>query len=596
MFFASLMTISSYDHDNSDDDEDSLYNLEHESSSGVGKGKKRSSACPYQFEDRNENCFDEEDEEEYDLDDYYSEDDQDDEPPSMHKTTVLWRHVLKQKKSGQGKQGGTQVFMCRHCKNIYHGSYTRVFAHLMGSLKGQSVGIAFCPVVAKNAELAKKIKRQVRRVEVSSSAFELRRSRIDNPKKPISMTTSSSGSRKTVDIRDTFKKVERDDVDHKIIRFLCANGIPFNVLRSPYWEEMISAVSKVPGYKPPSYEKARTTLLDSEKECVHRELNEFREKFEEFGVSIVSDGWTNIKNKHLINILASNCFGSMFLYASDFSNVQQSAANIAEFLKTGFKLVGPSNVVQVITDNATNCKLAGEELKQTYKYIFWSPCVVHTLNLIFKDLAHEFHWLGETYLQSKEIVKYITNHSKALAIFRSNEKLELIKIAKTRFASHYTTLKRLLDVRESLRLTVISDRWSDWKQSCTDEIMKKRAVTTETTVLDEEYWDSVRLALLITKPIYKMIKFCDQEGPIIGEVYEGMDNMLGEIKDNLKGQPDLYEKIHKIVSNRWDRMNVPLHSLAHMLTPKYYESEYLKIPAAGGVKRVSPGKNFILSI
>ena len=35
----------------------------------------------------------------------------------------------------------------------------------------------------------------------------------------------------------------------------------------------------------------------------------------------------------------------------------------------------------------------------------------------------------------------------------------------------------------------------------------------------------------ITEPIFSVIKFCDREGPKIGEINERMDNMVGKIKD-----------------------------------------------------------------
>jgi hypothetical protein len=55
-------------------------------------------------------------------------------------------------------------------------------------------------------------------------------------------------------------------VDAKVVRFLCAYGIPFNVLCSPYWHDLVKAIDETPkGYKSPNYEKVRTKLLDREK-------------------------------------------------------------------------------------------------------------------------------------------------------------------------------------------------------------------------------------------------------------------------------------------------------------------------------------------
>ncbi|MCI50004.1 hypothetical protein A2U01_0071248, partial [Trifolium medium] len=67
--------------------------------------------------------------------------------------------------------------------------------------------------------------------------------------------------------------MERADVDMKVMRGLCANGIPFNVLRNPQFVQMLEAINMGPkGYKPPSFEKARTVLLDECKRSVEKDL------------------------------------------------------------------------------------------------------------------------------------------------------------------------------------------------------------------------------------------------------------------------------------------------------------------------------------
>ena len=53
----------------------------------------------------------------------------------------------------------------------------------------------------------------------------------------------------------------------------------------------------------------------------------------------------------------------------------------------------------------------------------------------------------------------------------------------------------------------------------------------EDTVLDGHFWTQVKYVIQFTKPIYNMIRFADTNQPVIGEVYEQMDSMLGQIKD-----------------------------------------------------------------
>ena len=46
--------------------------------------------------------------------------------------------------------------------------------------------------------------------------------------------------------------------------------------------------------------------------------------------------------------------------------------------------------------------------------------------------------------------------------------------------------------------------------------------------------------------------------------------MLGKINDILANDPVVYDLIHKMVVERWYKMNILLHCLAYILVPKYY--------------------------
>jgi hypothetical protein len=55
-----------------------------------------------------------------------------------------------------------------------------------------------------------------------------------------------------------------------------------------------------------------------------------------------------------------------------------------------------------------------------------------------------------------------------------------------------------------------------------------------------------------------MIKFSDLDRPIIGEVYEQMDSMLGLIKDIVEPKDvDMYNLIRVEVEKRWEMLNIP---------------------------------------
>jgi hypothetical protein len=86
-----------------------------------------------------------------------------------------------------------------------------------------------------------------------------------------------------------------------------------------------------------------------------------------------------------------------------------------------------------------------------------------------------------------------------------------------------------------------------------------------------------------------MIKFAYSNRPIIGEVYEQMDSMLGQIKDIVEPRyVNLYNHIRVEVEKRWEMLNIPLLALAYVLTPKYYHVSWLSSPAPGGGTKKRP--------
>ena len=267
--------------------------------------------------------------------------------------------------------------------------------------------------------------------------------------------------------------------------------------------------------------------------------------------------------------------------------------NIAAYLLEAIDAVGPSNVLQVVTDNAANCKAAGKEIEKVHKHIFWSPCVVHTLNLVFKDFAAAaFPWMTKTYMRGKSIVKYFLNHEKAQAIFKTQSALELLKVAKTRFASHHLLLKRLSLYREALATTVVLRSWKDWVNSG-DEQTKALGKEVAATIVSEDFWEELENILVITKPIYLMIKFAECEGVKMGEIYEKMDCMIGEIRDIMRNNKysHVNPRMEEILLSRWEKINIPMHCLGFALNPFYYDAHYLNALAPGGESRRAPNQD-----
>ena len=70
----------------------------------------------------------------------------------------------------------------------------------------------------------------------------------------------------------------------------------------------------------------------------------------------------------------------------DASYIMKDANNLFLLFDEIITWVSLSNVVKMVTDNATNYVDGGRLNYHKYKYINWSPCAAHCFNLIFKDI------------------------------------------------------------------------------------------------------------------------------------------------------------------------------------------------------------------
>ena len=100
----------------------------------------------------------------------------------------------------------------------------------------------------------------------------------------------------------------------------------------------------------------------------------------------------------------------MFLRSVDASDKVKDATLLFELLDEIIQEVGEQNVVQVITDNASNYVLAGKMLESKYNTIFWTPCAAHCIDLMLEDIG-KVEWVKNTVEHGKCITKYIYNHS-----------------------------------------------------------------------------------------------------------------------------------------------------------------------------------------
>ena len=99
------------------------------------------------------------------------------------------------------------------------------------------------------------------------------------------------------------------------------SSIPFNVARNPLFCTTIQKVAEFgKGYIPPPSEALRTTLLERSKDRVTDKLVVVKASGKATGCTLLSDGWSDICQRPLINVLVACLEGVVFLKVVDTMN------------------------------------------------------------------------------------------------------------------------------------------------------------------------------------------------------------------------------------------------------------------------------------
>eukprot|EP01018_Ginkgo_biloba_P001704 Gb_24963 [translate_table: standard] len=280
----------------------------------------------------------------------------------------------------------------------------------------------------------------------------------------IKKTTSSAT------LKSLWNPMEKFHVDGVVGDFFYANGIPFNVARSPYFHNMIQQVMDFgKGYKPPSCEALRTTILQRSKERLTNKLESIKEIWKHIGCTIISDGWSYMKHMPLINVLVYSPQGILFVKVVDVMDHTKTLEFIFKILEEAVLEVGEKNVVQIVTDSASNCVSAGKMIMARFKTIYWTPCATHCMDLLLHDLG-KLPWVNEAIRRGKLIANFIVNHRITLNIYRKHAMRELLRPYDTRFSTYYITLTRVVEEKASLRLTMCSNEWEKSPLSNTSKV------------------------------------------------------------------------------------------------------------------------------
>ena len=197
-----------------------------------------------------------------------------------------------------------------------------------------------------------------------------------------------------------------------------ASGAPLNMVENPYWKDFFRRAH--PSFILPSRHAVSNPLLDKMSHDIESEL--LSKLNDSNSLTIISDGWCNIRNESIINFIVA--VSEPFFYKSiEPGENRHTAEYMAQVFDDVINELGPQKVVALVTDSAVNMMAAHNIITTRYPHIQRIRCGSNTLNLLAKDIE-KLATTNDHINRCKELVKAFKYHHLPSAVLKRTQKIK----------------------------------------------------------------------------------------------------------------------------------------------------------------------------
>ena len=321
-----------------------------------------------------------------------------------------------------------------------------------------------------------------------------------------------------------------------------------------------------PGLEPPTQDSLREKLLEEEYARTKSLLQERDAEKMKNGCSIMTDAWTDRKRRSIMNLCTNCADGTSFISSKEMSDVSHTSEVIFELVDKAIEDFGPENVVQVVTDNASNNMGAKKLLLEKRPNIFWTSCATHTINLMLQGIGNLARF-KKVIEQAKAFTIFVYGHTRTLECLRHfTEGKEIIRPGVTRFASAFLTLNSMQEKKDQLRKMVVHSRWDTLK-----DVKSKKGKDATAIILNPTFWKDVKLTISVFEPLVKVLRLVDGDvKPSMGFLFGELLKAKREIKEAFGNVESRYKDVIAIIERKMKgRLDSPLHLTAYLLNAYY---------------------------
>nr|XP_010326059.1 uncharacterized protein LOC101250835 [Solanum lycopersicum]XP_025888811.1 uncharacterized protein LOC101250835 [Solanum lycopersicum] len=363
------------------------------------------------------------------------------------------------------------------------------------------------------------------------------------------------------------------EISKSIGRFFYEAGIDFDAIRSPSFQRMVIAtLSLGQTIKFPSCQELKGWILQDAVKEMQQYVTEIRDSWTSTGCSILLDGWIDLNNRNLINILVYCPRGTIYLRSSDISSFNGNVGAMLLFLEEILEEVGVETVVQIVTYSTAACMMeAGKKLMEKHRTVFWAVDAYHCMELMLQKFT-KIDPIHEVMEKAKTLTQFIYSHATVLKLLRDACPDELVKSSKIRFIVPFLTLENIVSQKKCLIRMFQS---SDWHSSVLASTIEGKRMSE--MVEDRSFWTEGLMAVKATIPLVEVIKLLDcTNKPQVGFIYDTLDQAKETIKKEFRHKRSHYARFWKAIDDIWDEyFHSHLHAVGYFLNPTlFYSSNF----------------------
>ena len=295
-------------------------------------------------------------------------------------------------------------------------------------------------------------------------------------------------------------------INSKLASLILCTGIPLHIVKSHEFKEFVTSLNStyadvMPGENSPSSSShSKTPSEQQDVKCLSILKSSDN-------LTLISDGWNNIKGDHIVNFSVKAPSQKPFFYDSiNTSRKTQTPQTVANEIITVLKQIGPEKFTSVITDYDPVMKDVWKLIETKFPHISANGCVAHGMNLLIKDVL-ETDKNGNTLENSEKIIKFVTSHHIVKAkyeerLIAENIPHTLVTPEPARWLSRYSSLNNLMASKQLL-ITLV-----DEESEALEQIAPKQTSETVLNIIkSDNFWSN----------LYNLLKLVDYPANIIGK-------------------------------------------------------------------------------